>query len=94
MPQQRGIVDYGLKYEASQKINPEGYVDLDWGGSAIDRKRTLGCYLSMGSGVIPLFSRKKSCMALSTAKAEYVASCLNSFEVVWLRKLLFYLLGL
>ena len=39
----RGIVDYGLKYEASQKINLEGYVDSDWVGSAIDRKRTSGC---------------------------------------------------
>ena len=25
-----GIVDYGLKYEANQKINLEGYVDSDW----------------------------------------------------------------
>ena len=24
-----GIVDYGLKYEANQKINLEGYVDSD-----------------------------------------------------------------
>ena len=35
-----GIVDYGLKYEENQKINLEGYVDLDWAGSAIDRKST------------------------------------------------------
>ena len=26
----KGTVDYGLKYEANQKINLEGYVDLDW----------------------------------------------------------------
>ena len=38
----KGAVDYGLKYEANQKINLKGYVDLDWAGSAIDRKRTLG----------------------------------------------------
>ena len=25
----KGIVDYGLKYEANQKINLEGYVDTD-----------------------------------------------------------------
>ena len=45
-------VDYGIKYEASQKINLEGYVDSDWLGSAIDRKSTSGCCFSMGSGVI------------------------------------------
>ena len=35
----RGTVDYGLKYDVNQKINLEGY-DLDWAGSAIDRKST------------------------------------------------------
>ena len=44
----RGTNDYGLKYEVSQNINLEGYVDLDWVGSSIDRKSTSGCYFSMG----------------------------------------------
>ena len=48
----KGTVDYGLKYKANQKINLEGYVDLDWEGSSIDRKSTSGCCFSMGSGVI------------------------------------------
>ena len=38
----RGTIDYGLKYEANQKIILEGY----------DSKRTSGCCFSMGSGVI------------------------------------------
>ena len=42
----------------------------------------------MGLGVIACFSRKHSCMALSTDEAEYVADCSTSCEVVWLRKLL------
>ena len=54
----KGIVDYGLKYEVNQKINLEGYVDLDWAYSSIDRKSTSGCYFSMRSGVIYWFSRK------------------------------------
>ena len=33
----KGIVDYGLKYEANQKINLEGYVDLDWAVALIGR---------------------------------------------------------
>ena len=61
----KGTVDYGLKYDVNQKINLEGYVDSDWVGSAIDSKITSWC------------SRKKSCMALSTAergavKLQYV----------------------
>ena len=59
----KDTIDYGLKYEADQKINLEGYVDSDWVGSAIDRKSTSWC------------SRKQSCMALSTTEAKYVATC-------------------
>ena len=70
----RGTIDYGLKYDVNQKINLEGYVDLDWVGSAIDRKSTSGCCFSMGSDVISWFSRNQSCMALSTAKEKYVST--------------------
>ena len=54
----RGTVDYGLKYEANQNINLEGYVDSDWVGSTINRKSTSGYFFSMGLGVISWFSRK------------------------------------
>ena len=84
----KGTVDYGLKYDANQKINLEGYVDSDWVGSAIDRKSTSGCCFSMGSSVISWFSRKQSCVALSIAEVEYVTPCLDSCEAVWLRKIL------
>ena len=71
----KGTVDYGLKYEVNQKINLKGYVDLDWGGSVIDRKSTLGCCFSMRSGMISWCSRKHSCMALSIAEEKDVATC-------------------
>ena len=55
----KGTIYYGLKYDANQKINLEGYVYSDWSGNAIDRKRTSGCCFNMGSGVISWFSRKQ-----------------------------------
>ena len=55
--------------------------------SSIGRALKGGCF-SMGSGVISWFSRKQSCVALSTVEAEYVAACSASCEAVWLRKLL------
>ena len=64
----KGIVDYGLKYDANKNINLHGYVDSDWAGSATERKRTSGCCFSLGSGMISYFNRKQSCMALSTTK--------------------------
>ena len=80
----KGIVDYGLKYEANQKINLDGYVDLYWARSAIDRKRTLGCCFSMRSGVISWCSKKQLCVVLSTYEAKYVATCLDIWEIVCL----------
>ena len=70
-----GTVDYGLKYDTNHKINLEGYVYLNWVGSAIDRKSTSRCYFSMGSSVISLFGRMESCMALSTNEEKDVATC-------------------
>ena len=54
----KGMVDYGLKYEANHNINLEGYVESEWVGSANDRKSTSGCCFCMGSGMISWFSRK------------------------------------
>ena len=78
----RGIVDYGLKYEANQKTKLEGYVDSDWAGSSIERKSTSRCCFSMGLGVISQFSGKESCMALRIAEEKYVASCSVIQEVL------------
>ena len=71
----KGTVDYGLKYEANQKINLEGYVDSDWAGNAIDRKSTSGYCFSMGSRVISWFGRMEPCMALSGTEEKYVHTC-------------------
>ena len=83
----KGTIDYGLKYDANQKVNLEGYVDSDWVGSAIDRKSTSSCCFNMGSGVISWFSRKQYYVALSTTEAEYVAPSSVSCKVVCLRNL-------
>ena len=78
----KGTVDYGIKNGANQKIKLEGYVESNWESSSIDRKSTLGCCFSMRSCVIYWFSRKESCMALSTAKEKYVSTCVVVWEVL------------
>ena len=60
----------------------EVYVDSDLAGSAIDRKSTSGCCFSMRLGVISWFSRKKSCMVMSTTEEKYLATCSAIWEVV------------
>ena len=49
-------------------------MDSIWVGSAIDRKGTLGCCFSMGSGVISWFGKIESYMVLITTEEKYVAT--------------------
>ena len=81
----KGTVEYWLKYDMNVKINLEGYVDSDWVGSAIDRKRTSRCYFNMGSSVISWFGKMESCMVLSIDEAKDVATCYLERGVVKLQ---------
>ena len=84
----KGTMDYGLKYDVNQKINLHGYVDSNWQVVPLTGRATQVFCFSLGSSMILWFSEKKSCVGLSTAKTEYVFTCSDSCEAVWLRKLL------
>ena len=80
----------GIKYD-KVNIKLHGYSNFDWVGSPIECKSTSRCCFSLGSRMVSWFSRKQSSVALSSTKAEYIASSLGAREVVWIRKLLAYL---
>ena len=65
-----------------------GYTDLDWVGSAIDRKNTSGGCYCLGSTTISWFSKKISSVSLITVEADYIASCSASCEAIWRWKLI------
>ena len=62
--------------------------DSDWAGDVKDRKSTSGYCFSVNGGLISWRSSKQSCVALSTAEAEYVALAGATQEAIWLRQLL------
>jgi hypothetical protein len=69
-------------------LSLQGYADVDWAGSAVDRKITSGCCFTLGSSMVSWCSRKQSSVALITAEAEYIALSVVVCEAVWLHKIM------
>ena len=69
----RGTTYYGLLYKKSIMNNLVGFLDIDWGGDVEDCKSTSGYCFEIGGTILSWRSKKQSCVALSTAEAEYMA---------------------
>ncbi|CAB4042840.1 Hypothetical predicted protein [Paramuricea clavata] len=84
----KGTVNYGLLY--SENANPDcvGFSDADWAGDLNDRKSTSGYTFQINGAAVSWRSKKQTCVALSTAEAEYVALSAAAQEALWMRQLL------
>ena len=82
----RGTSNLGLYY-SSKDLTFSGYSDADFGGDIDDRKSTSGYSFIIGDTCISWSRRKQTCVALSTAEAEYVALAHACQEGVLLGKL-------
>jgi len=64
----------GILYSHSENSRLIGYCDVDWAGSADDKKSTSGGYFFLRSNFVSWFSKKQKCVSLSTAEAEYITT--------------------
>ena len=83
----RGTSNLGLIYREDNPRAITGYSDADWAGDVGDRKSTSGYVFLMGRAAISWKSNKQTCVALSTAEAEYVALSAAAQEAMWLQQL-------
>ena len=83
-----GTYDRGIKYSSSSTETLNGYSDADWAGDRKDRKSTSGYIFMLSGSPISWRSKKQTCVALSTAEAEYVALSAAAQEAIWLQNLL------
>ena len=84
----KGTPNFGLLY--SKKSLGDlcvGYSDADWAGDIDDRKSTSGYVFQIGGTAVSWRSKKQTCVALSTAEAEYMALASAAQEAVWMRQL-------
>ena len=83
----RSTADYGLVFTPHSSGDCVGYSDADSGGDLDDRKSTSGYLFQIGGGAVSWRSKKQTCVALSTAEAEYVALASAAQEAMWVRQL-------
>ena len=84
----RGTTHFGLLYSKGAETDALiGYSDADWGSNCNDCRSTTGYLFQIGGTAVTWKSQKQSCIALSTAEAEYMALSSTAQEAVWMREL-------
>ena len=79
-----GTTNFGLQFTRSGSADCTGFSDADWAGDIDDRKSMSGYIFKVGDAPVSWKSVKQSCVALSTAKAEYISLTLAAQEAIWL----------
>ena len=82
-----GTLDCGFFYCKDGSKKCIGFSDADWGGDINDRKSTSGYLFQISGAAVSWRSKKQTCVALSTAEAEYMALASAAQEAIWLRQL-------
>jgi hypothetical protein len=65
---------FGLWYPRGSTFDLIGYSDANWAGCKFNRKSTSGTCQFLGRSLVSWASKKQNSVALSTAKAEYIAA--------------------
>eukprot|EP00253_Pinus_taeda_P013645 PITA_13645 len=89
----KGTSQYGLWYRWTEGVKLQDFTDADWVGSPSDRKITSGRIFNLGLAAVSWYSKKQRSVALSLAKAKYMASSQAACEAIWMRKILIGLFG-
>ncbi|XP_068497789.1 uncharacterized mitochondrial protein AtMg00810-like [Phaseolus vulgaris] len=82
--------------EVSTLMPSSCYMDVDAAGKGVDQTKYRGCKLDrkstsgichlLGSSLISWHSKKQACVALSTAKAEYIVAGSCCAQILWLKQ--------
>jgi hypothetical protein len=74
----------GLWYPNGAHIELIGYSDVDYARCKVDRKSTSGTCQFLNRSLVCWVSKKQNFVALSTAKAEYVAAGNCCAQLLWM----------
>nr|GEW73564.1 retrovirus-related Pol polyprotein from transposon TNT 1-94 [Tanacetum cinerariifolium] len=69
----------------AQGFDLKGYSDSDYAGCDMDRKSTLGACQLLGGKLVCWSAKKQQSVAMSSAKAEYVAAFGCCANIIWIK---------
>nr|GEY16057.1 hypothetical protein [Tanacetum cinerariifolium] len=81
----KGKPHLGLLYPKDSPFNLVAYLDSDYVGASLDRKSTTGGCQFLGYRLISWQCKKKTVVATSSTKAEYVAVASCYAQVLWIQ---------
>ena len=84
----KGTVEHGITFMKDEKFQIQLFSDSDFAGDQEDRKSTSGALILMNGGPVLWNSKKQSCVAKSTAEAEYIALSSLASEAIWMKHFL------
>ena len=83
----QGITDFALCFHRGDS-RLKGYSDAGWAGDRDELKSTSGYAFILGGGSVSRYSKKQTCVALSTMESEYVSCAAAVQEAIWLKRFL------
>ncbi|XP_058198509.1 secreted RxLR effector protein 161-like [Rhododendron vialii] len=83
-----GTSTLGLWYPKGTNVDLAAFFDVDWAGSADDRKRTSSGCFNLGNCLVAWHSKKQNCVSLSTAEEEYIAARSCCTQLLWMKQML------
>ncbi|GKD93684.1 hypothetical protein Tco_1373521, partial [Tanacetum coccineum] len=81
----KGTPSLGLWYPKCSGFDLKGYSDSDYAGCNMDRKSTLGVCQLLGGKLVYWSAKKQQFVAMSSAKAEYVAAAGCCANILWMK---------
>ena len=81
----KGTVSLGLWYPTKTGFFIQAFSDSDLGGCTLDRKSTSGGCQLLDGKLVSWQSKKQTCVAISTAEAEYIAAAACTSQIIWIQ---------